>query len=338
MQMTPTVVVGVGDAGLDIVDRLHDSDGLGWGSAYNERFEYVTIDSDGAKVWSVPDGVTKVHLQPRGSVETDIQTYPYLTESLYISDKGAQRQRPVGRYKLDSSGSYEATVEAITETVETHVETIKGSSDLGPELNVVHVHSLGGGTGSGTFPLVASIIDDLVAAVESEHGIEVFTAGIGITTETFLNLDTYRPPGDERYYANTYAALRDLKKLIDADPDDPLPIHRYTEFEDVEDLMAFNIDGVEPQRELTGLPYQNYFFISVDEAQMAIDEGGPEPYRDAVDNGLVAAVYGIAAEWGSTRLHMRARLGRWDIHPGHSAHSIRPSSRFPSSACERTAT
>jgi hypothetical protein len=315
----PTVVVGVGQAGISVINRLHDSDGLGWGEEYDKYFDYIAIDSNSDELWNAPDKATQVdlgdsnaiqaHMQwSKGGKKTDLREYPYLTEDFEISEMGTLRQRPIGRYKLDSGNSYEATVKAITETVEEWAEAVQTSSDLPTELNIVHVHSLGGGTGSGTFPLVASIIDDIVAEVQPEYGIQVYTAGIGISPENYQHLDTTHPPGDPRYYANTYTALKDLNQVIDASPDDPLPLYRYSAFEETLDGTMSDVDALEPQSEITRSPYQDYFLVGVDEERIAYDDRGPESYRDAVNNTITAAIFGIAAELGSKRLYLRGRM------------------------------
>ncbi|WP_276259509.1 tubulin-like doman-containing protein [Haloglomus litoreum] len=323
MPMTPTVVVGVGGAGCSVIDRLHDSDGLGWGDQYDERFEYVAVDSDEDALRDAPDAATQVPLRaPAKNIAADKRAYPYLTEDMRIGAKGAERQRPVGRYKLDSGGSYDATVEAISEALEEQADAIEASSDLPPELNVVHVHSLGGGTGSGTVPLVASIIRELSTDLHGERGIGVYATGIGILPELPEDTGTLRPPGDDRYYANTYAALGDLQKLIDAGTDDPLPIYRYAGIDDADDGTMPDTDEIEARRELTGPPYWEYFLVGVDEARMAGDDRGPEPYLDTVRNRITAAIYGIAAEWGSMRLYSRGRMRAKMMTPRHRVGSF----------------
>lgn len=309
MQFIPTVVVGVGQAGINVINQLHDSDGLGWGEEYNKYLDYIAIDSDSHELWNAPDKATQVdlgdsnakqpHMQwPKGGKKTDLRDYPYLTQDFEIGEIGTRRQRPIGRYKLDSGDSYETTVDAITEAVEKRAEAVQTSSNLPPGLNIVHVYSLGGGTGSGTFPLVATIIDDIVAGVQSEYDIDVYSAGIGIAPENPQPLDMAYPPGDNRYYANTYTALRDLEQLFNASPDDPLPLYRYSAFEEPLDGTMSDVDSLEPQQELKKPPYMEYFFVGVDEKQMAYEGRGPEPYRDAVNNVITAAIYGIAVKWG----------------------------------------
>lgn len=310
MQLTPTIVVGVGQAGVKVINRLHDSDGLGWGSEYDASFDYIAIDSDTYGLRQTPEKVTRVSLQsPQKNSGADPQAYPYLSGNMDISPKGTRRQRPVGRYKLETGDSVEETVDAITEAATRFAESAQTTSDIPSELNIVHIHSLGGGTGSGTFPFVAAIIDDIVTEIQSEYGIGVYTAGIGIAPKVTPGLRTMDPPGDNRYYANTYAALKDLEKLPNASTNDPLPIYCYSELEQSAHFTSSGSKTLESQWELTGSPYQDYFLVGVDEDRMAKDFRGPESYWTATNNAITAAIYGIAVRWGAKRFYFLTRLG-----------------------------
>ena len=302
VEPAPTIVVGVGQAGINVINRIHDSDGLGWGDEYDKYFDYIAVDSSSNEVRNSPDKATQVNLQsPRRNIKTDQRAYPYLTEGLQIGEKGAQRQRPVGRYKLDNTDmpSWDAHFEKISNAIENHMRTCRQDPDINAkQVNVIHVHSLGGGTGSGTFPLIAHMLNQITGDLSgSAGGMNIYTAGVGVVPEIMHNLDTFSPPGDNRYYANTYAALKDLEKLIDASKDDPLPIYLYSKIANLnEGLTTFNIDRLDPQEQITSSPYRHYFLIGVDEDQIDGDnkEGGPETYRSMVNNTMMAAIYGLS--------------------------------------------
>lgn len=302
VEPAPTIVVGVGQAGINVIDRIHDSDGLGWGDEYDKYFDYIAIDSSSNEVGNAPDSATQVHLRsPRRNTKTDQRAYPYLTESLQIGEKGAQRQRPVGRYKLDNRDmpSWDAHFEKVSNAIENHMRTCRQDPDINArQVNVVHVHSLGGGTGSGTFPLIAHMLNRITGNLSgSAGGMNIYTAGVGVVPEIIHNLDTFSPPGDNRYYANSYAALKDLEQLIDASNDDPLPIYLYSKIANLnEGLTKFNIDQLDPQEQITSSPYRHYFLIGVDEDQVDGNnkQGGPETYRSMVNNTIMAAIYGLS--------------------------------------------
>lgn len=302
VEPAPTIVVGVGQAGINVINGLHDSDGMGWGDQYNKYFDYVAVDSSSNEVRNAPDKATQVVLQsPQRHKKADQQAYPYLTEDLQVNEKGAKRQRPIGRYKLDNTEtpSWDAHFEAISNAIRNHMRACRQDPDINAkQLNVVHVHSLGGGTGSGTFPLIAHMLNEITDALQgAAGGMNIYTAGVGVVPEVVHNLDTLNPPGDNRYYANAYAALKDLEKLIDASPDDPLPVYLYSRLADIhEQLNAFNIDRLDHQAEITSSPYRHYFLLGVNEDQIDGDNkmGGPETYRSMVNNTIVAAIYGLS--------------------------------------------
>jgi hypothetical protein len=302
VEPAPTIVVGVGQAGINVINRIHESDGLGWGDEYDKYFDYIAIDSSSNEVRNSPDKATQVDLQsPRRNIKTDQRAYPYLTENLQIGEKGAQRQRPVGRYKLDNTDmpSWDAHYEKISNAIESHMRTCRQDPDINAkQVNVVHVHSLGGGTGSGTFPLIAHMLNEITGNLSgSAGGMNIYTAGVGVVPEIMHNLDAFSPPGDNRYYANAYAALKDLEKLIDADKHDPLPIYLYSKIANLnEGLTTFNIDRLDPQEQVTSSPYRHYFLIGVDEDQIDGDnkQGGPETYRSMVNNTMMSAIYGLS--------------------------------------------
>lgn len=302
VEPAPTIVVGVGQAGINVINRLDDSDGLGWGEEYDKYFDYIAVDSSANEVRNAPDKATQVDLKaPHKHIKADQQAYPYLSENLQIGEKGAQRQRPVGRYKLDNTEtpSWDAHFEDISNAINDFMQTCRQDPDINAkQLNVIHVHSLGGGTGSGTFPLFAHMLNEITDALQgAAGGMSIYTAGVGVVPEIIHNLDTLNPPGDNRYYANAYAALKDLEKLIDADPEDPLPVYLYSKIADIhERLTTFNIDRLDHQEEITSSPYRHYFLIGVNEDQIDGDNkmGGPETYRAMVNNTIVAAIYGLA--------------------------------------------
>ena len=333
MQFTPTVVVGVGQAGINVINQLHDSDGLGWGEEYNKYLDYIAIDSDSHDLWNAPDKATQVdlgdsnakqpHMQwPKGDKKTDLRDYPYLKEDMEIGALGTRRQRPVGRYKLDNRGmdSWDTCLDKIRGAIENHMRMCRQDPDINArQINVIHVHSLGGGTGSGTFPLIGHMLNQITDNVSgAAGGMDIFTAGVGVVPEVMHNMDRVYPPGDNRYYANTYAALRDLEKIMNASPNDPLPIYLYSKVEEAGGGTMADVGALEPQHELEYPPYPAYFLVGVDEELMAHDDWGPETHRSMVNNTITAAIYGFAAaerlriSWNVGFTRTKTRIGSFD--------------------------
>lgn len=302
----PTVVVGVGKAGIDVINTLHESDGFGWGEAYDDYFDYVAIDSNANDVVSAPEKATPVLLDSSAKTAAwDKEHYPYLTPLMDIYERGTGRQRPVGRYKLDNVGSptWDDHYNKINDAIRNHLNDMQRGLDTNTnQFNVIHVHSLGGGTGSGTFPLLAAMLDEMTRSLQAESSVTIYTAGIGVVPEITTDMDVLTPPGDPRYYANTHAALQDLNKLLTATVDDPLPVHLYSRHvESNEDLNSLTHTELEPHLEIARRPYRHYFLVGVDEAQIAGSNAmaGPETYRAAVDNTIGAAIYGLAMYGGA---------------------------------------
>lgn len=300
VEPAPTFVVGVGQAGINVINRIEQGDGLGWGEEYDKYFDYAVVDSSQNEVRNAPDSATKLFLDtPTQYATQDQHEYPYLTPELDIEGKGAMRQRPVGRYKLDNMAqpSWDAHYEKLSNAVQDFVQQCQDDPDIKTrQLNVVHIHSLGGGTGSGTFPLLGYMLKQIVDNVQRTESTDVYSAGIGVVPEITDPLDVFVPPGDNRYYANTYSAMSDLIKLLEADTHEPLPIHLYAKHAQQDGVENFVLDQLTPQHEIDSSPYRHYFLIGVDEDQITGDNKrtGPETYRAMVNNSIVAALYGIS--------------------------------------------
>jgi len=298
---SPSIVIGVGGAGIDVINCLHESDGFGWGEQYDENFEYVVIDTNESDLMGAPERATKVFLElpDTEQIEKDRERYPYLSADVEIKSYGTERQRRVGRYRLDNTAppSWEDLTAELRGVIESHVEGIVNDNTRPNELNIIHVHSLSGGTGSGTFPLVAHLINELTEdIIEERPSLNVYTTGIGTVSQLTHSLDTVSPSGDVRLYVNTYAALRDLERLAGASPNNPVPIYRYATAEDFSEENHDDSTSKRVQTELTSNPYDHYFLMGIDESQVSGTNGssGPETYREMIDNTIAGAIYGIA--------------------------------------------
>lgn len=211
--LTPTVIVGVGKAGISVLKRLHQSNGHEWGGKYDTSFEYVAVDTDTHELHIAPNEANTVQLDtPSRKRKTDTQAYPYLAEELHFIEKGTARQCPIGRYKLDDEANWNKTAKTIRTAVTNVANGVKNNSDIDvQQLNIVHVHSLAGGTGSGTFPLIAHLLQNTAENVENTHNVTTYVGGIGLCPELPRDINQETPPGDPRHYANASAALKTSK-------------------------------------------------------------------------------------------------------------------------------
>lgn len=79
VEPAPTFVVGVGQAGINVINQIEQGDGLGWGEEYDKYFDYAVIDSSQNEVRNAPDSAAKLFLDtPTQYAKRDQQEYPYL--------------------------------------------------------------------------------------------------------------------------------------------------------------------------------------------------------------------------------------------------------------------
>lgn len=297
-----TIVVGVGGAGIEVLKALAVSDGLGWGSEYDEYFEYIAVDSDSIALERAPAEAAEVCLDPAtDEFATVRQTYPFLTSEHEIGKNGTRSQRPVGRYTLDSRAGVarKALHDALKNAFESHFQRV---TNTGPtqQCNIIHVYSMGGGTGSGTFPLVAHVIDRVTDDLREHTNVDIYLAGVGIIPELTYGVgqgfEAVVPPSDRQHFANAYAALRDLERVMEADFDESLPVYFYSECDDNRN-SRFVVGECNSYDYIDRSPYRHCFLVGVDESRMGdtIEKQGIEPYYKMVDNTIVAAIYGLAA-------------------------------------------
>ena len=102
MPIYPTVVVGVGQAGVKILSKVQD---VVKESGDRDQFRFIALDSDKDTLETAPTEARSLYLDASPMyIAEDREAYPYLTENMRIEGPGAKRQRPVGRYKVDHRG------------------------------------------------------------------------------------------------------------------------------------------------------------------------------------------------------------------------------------------
>ena len=300
----PTIAIGVGRAGLEAIESLAnlvDKEGE------NKHFHFIGIDSNEADLEEfAPDAAEKIFLPIADDyVSNDPKRYPYLTEDMGISNQGAQRKRPVGRYKLDSNGNpdFASHFLSLYDQIERHFSTLRSEFGQAEILNIYVIHSIGGGTGSGTFPLLNTMLDVVKQTIESRHSVEAYQVGIGVVPEvTFHNQgqSVIPPRGTDIYFPNAYASFNDLDKMINASPEDPLELPVYAEdTSHSRKLERSDIGGVlgsSSQFRLDSPPFDRYYLFGVDEGRIDSASGGGqfEQYAELIDNTIAEGVYAIS--------------------------------------------
>lgn len=271
---TPTVVVGIGLAGVRMLsqfDEMRERRGLD-----EDLFELLAIDSaEGDIDKEFPELSDQKQLRlnsPDSSKwEAMVESYPYLNKGDEPSAQGGvTRRRPVARALIDDSTNFEIVHNFLEREIESFVE-YHGSQPV----NLWLLNSLGGGTGSGAFPLLATMLDRIARRVEENYpGVGIDMAGIGTLPQLNLDLEVGRfPEARTKHIINSYNALRELSTLLNHDYSTNLEVKLHAEDNGVYAADYLPLD--EP-------PFEKYFLLPTRESEVA-----SPPARERL-NGIVA--------------------------------------------------
>lgn len=291
MPTYPTVVIGIGGAGVEILSEVHE---VAKESGDAEQFRFIAIDSDRDTLEAARQETDTIHLDPDPTwIPQDKTAYPYLTEGMAIGIRGTQRQRPVGRYSIDhrGSGGFEDVFEKLSMEIDAHYKEHTMNLDNTSSFNIFLIHSFGGGTGSGSYPLVMSMLHEIKHEQLQACDEIVYIGGVGIVSELKFDPGHITEVFGGDYYSNTYAALCDLQTLIGADEDSEvleLPVWS---------RRVEETDAGPHTFELQGVPFNDYWLVGVDEARIAspaTTHPGPESYLESLDRTVAHAVHNIS--------------------------------------------
>lgn len=241
---TPTYVIGLGGVGVDVLTELDSR--RSQRDTTPDSVATMAVDSCGETLDNLRGATTIELASDDGLVGDVVASYPFLSDNMLIPAGDANRQRHIGRYKLDNPVSpgyqeYHNTLSTELEKFADDCQTALSQSSDSVTVNVVLATSFGGGTGSGVFPLLATILDHLRCG---PRDLSLRIVGIGVVPP--LNFDPERgsPPAERYTYPNTYGALRNLATLLDADGGDPLavPIYSTVDPADVNGSLDFQAD------------------------------------------------------------------------------------------------
>jgi len=304
MPTDPTVVVGVGQAGIrvsnvlaEIAEENHD----------RELFEFVAIDTDTTMLSQRPDGGVGIHLGiDTDCLSADVSACHYLTQDMAntADGQGTMRQRSLGRYALEMN--YFEVYRTLRERIQSHYEAHATDSFPGTNLLNIHfIHSMGGGTGSGAFPLLAAMLDRLAETLETNyHSATTYLSGVGVVPLiTFDPAMISDPVGDERSFPNTYAALNDLNTLEElASSDESRTLRTYAPT--LGSAANMNSTPSPTEFELNSPPFNDYWLFGVDEATIqgeTTSAAGGRSYAERVNQTIARPLHAI-----SKNLPMRA--------------------------------
>lgn len=313
----PTFVIGAGQAGISVLNALSQVPK----GAEEDAFAYYAIDTDANELSGTSPGKAKTRFLPNPSdyIEGDIQRYPYLTADMSSQEKGAQRQRPVGRYKVDNKGTPDIDTiyqDDLYNTIDQHYQSHEHAIRTRERgsFNIFFIHSIGGGTGSGSFPLLSMMIRRVAQELQAEHGVHIYLAGIGVAPRFKLeSTEVGNLPGDNVYYPNSYSSLRDLTNLLSASGSDPHSVTLWARESDEQDRD----DGVVGNYiEIDEPAFDNYWLVGVEEDKMTGEATtfDIENYPEYVDNKIAESLFALSNYSGSVENWSRdnsrlARLG-----------------------------
>ena len=176
-------------------------------------FRYIAIDSqsdDLEKEAPQRANLTAVGLdKPTDFFETHRQEYFYLKEDYELEGpEGTGKTRPIARYHMDNINFTDIQDRILRDINDFKQEMEdRGIADSGDMYPVWIINSLGGGTGSGLFPLLAALLKQEL----SENEFQINGAGSLPRVDRF---GTRAPAKHNQLYANAYTALEELQALV----------------------------------------------------------------------------------------------------------------------------
>jgi hypothetical protein len=259
---TPTVVVGIGEAGVRMLSSVHD---VVTNEDVDDRyFEFLAIDSADDIDDSFPElsdlNQFRINAPPENRWRKMVEEThsPFLRQGdAAASQGGVTRNRPVARALIDDSENFEA----LHGFLETRISTL--IDDLGAtNVDIWVLSSLGGGTGSGAFPIVGAMLSDLARELEQEDpqlGFDI--AGVGTLPQLTRLGEGHYPNARPRHIINAYTALRELQGMLDHDySESPLRFKVHAE-----EIDLFPGQHLPPMREP---PFERYFLFPVKESEI----------------------------------------------------------------------
>jgi len=300
------VVIGVGEAGTNMAVALYN---LVRQEGKDKYFEFILIDSNRNDLdrKEIPEEIKeRIPLESprRGVAERDREHFKYLHEKVVFSSSGVIRQRVLARYLIDKN--YTEIYKKIRNIVRDFAD--KHSADLseeGSSLTIWLLHSLGGGTGSGSFPILAAMLKGIKADVEKELG-EGLISICGVGSLPTMPEDPAAPiEGDPVYYANSLAALRELERMLEGKVE--IPIYSSN--------VTLSLDE---------FPFAKYFMIGVNESELkkGIKEEWVEAYIDEKNFSVASCILALYEHLTGPEHWPRARAGKEFAIGSLSEHEI----------------
>ena len=307
MGLNPMVVIGVGEAGTNMAVAVYD---LVKREGKDKYFEFVLIDSNRKDLdrEEIPEEIKeRIPLEsPRDSVaERDREHFKYLHEKVKFSNSGTIRQRVLARYLIDKNYTeiYKKLRDIVGDFANKHSADL---SEEGNSLTIWLLHSLGGGTGSGSFPILAAMLKGIKEDVERELGGRGLISICGVGSLPTMPENPAAPiEGDPVYYANSLAALRELERMLEGKVE--IPIYSSN--------VTLSLDE---------FPFAKYFMIGVNESKLkrGIKEEWVEAYIDEKNFSVASCILALHEHLTGPENWPRARAGKEFAIGSLSEHEI----------------
>jgi len=267
-KIAPTLVIGIGRGGVRTIKTIYNIVRNLKGA--EDKFKFLAIDSsqDDLDTFVGDDDNIKtlcIPLPDRKDIKDHIDKCSYLYPEIKKKGQGAVRQRPYGRFLLDCPPNFKEVRQEIDRMlVYLRDSWMRRAAPQDLLYNIWIVHTLGGGTGSGAFPMLVSAVSESANEVFSiAHGqtIDYYISGIAFVP-TANTLDLKFKTFDLQYFANAYSAMQELKKLSSASNENPVTI--YSSFGREDDQQKFG-----HKHTLNDRPFHIYFLYGVNEEKVS---------------------------------------------------------------------
>ena len=279
----PTLVIGAGMGGIRVVQTMAE---FMKEKGEEGDYRFVAIDSstvDLGKQIKLGYNIRTVELTGEDfDVEKMIGICPYLHDKTEPKGIGAVRDRVYGRFLLDLNMS------KVRDKIESAMTELAGKWEKEVEVKakvvvIWVVHTVGGGTGSGTFPSLIVNVHKLAKEILEDKEIKPFIFCVGILPSAANITDITHAKFNKKYLANSYAALRELELL--SDPPQNLK------------MISFD-SGVQSEMEITKKPLNRYFLFGINEDKVgelkeSKDIEAVEEYLASSNRVIVNMMYAV---------------------------------------------
>lgn len=291
---TPTLIVGLGDAGMrDSVQMLEKAKAENIAGAV----EMVGINTR-ADFPDVGDRFTRLQLSRPESqyIASDLRKRPYISEDQQVNQMAGSRRNPeVARYLADTPDNIVKVEQKFKTTIHSFIKPFVRNTDHNVDaVNIIITLGAGGGSGNGLFPLVTGMIHRAIINFSESDGplstvnFHVFPV-FGVSTIRNTSSEGKIPDVEPKYLENTAGLLKQAATLAGRGPFDfPLEIPLISA-----DEANIQHDSYKIERN----PFEAIYTIAVVENGVA----DVERYRSFINRTAAAIFYRWAQQDSETR-------------------------------------